>query len=300
MSCVYVFAHMSCVYVFRICLAYISCQYVLLYMLCFTPISEKRTRTTNDGHSDHEDEGCSRGDDERRSLTNPNDLSIDSVLKMAKYRKIQDLAIAADAIAERHESIEAPTEGWEAHLPKWNSKGAERGLKSWGSPKTKKGITWEVNGLCRFAIQKAFDFYVENIGAPPVKTGVPPKKKKQQQRRGRGLTRGQEVLVPGTIRINLFDTFIIVVRAKYCQLLDPPVEEGTINYDAIYAVLKQDGLVYKRAMSSVCVNTSFLYVFYICLVYMSCVYVLYIHLVYMSCIYVLCICLVYMCCIYVF
>ena len=55
-------------------------------MLCFTPISEKRTRTTNDGHSDHEDEGCSRGDDERRSLTNPNDLSIDSVLKMAKYQ----------------------------------------------------------------------------------------------------------------------------------------------------------------------------------------------------------------------
>ena len=207
-------------------------------------IPEKRKRTTG---GDAPATGS--------TIETEDDTTIASILRMAQDRKIQDLAIAADAIAERHDSIEEPLEGWDAHLPKWTSKGAKRGLKSWGSPTAKRGKAWEVNGLCRYAIQKAFDFYVQNIGVPPVRTGVLPTKKKQQKRL-RGLTRGQEVLVSGAREINMFDTFVIVVRAKYSQLLEPPVEEGTVNYDAIYALLKQDGLVHKRAVSSVCVYIS--------------------------------------------
>jgi hypothetical protein len=184
------------------------------------------------------------------------------VLALARDSDLQSLATLARSSITLLHSIKVPDGGWNTQLPVWAGQGRKRGLACWGSRNAKnkpqKTKLWQSNQVCRMVIQSALTFYADNIGLPPVVTGKKKKKGKQKKKKlkvkcGSGHTRGQEELVPceGAQHIDIHSTFTLVLHARYCTELKPPVEDGT---DASFAVLNVllDPLNRKRLISSVC------------------------------------------------
>ena len=143
-------------------------------------------------------------------------------------------------------------------MPLWAGKGKDRGLSAWGSLESKKkqsksrGKGWEVQGLCRQPVQDSVSYYVEKVGLAPVVNGVPQTKKKKKNNLLYGHTRGQQILVPatGAAVLDFYSSFSLVIHAKYCQELIPPVEDGTDASLAVLYVIRTD-LVKKRLLSSI-------------------------------------------------
>ena len=146
--------------------------------------------------------------------------------------------------------------GMAQDLPLWCGLGVRRGLESWGARVYTKypnaPRAWEVS-LCAVSVQKALNWYLMNVGLPPVVTGVKAKKrskKKKSKRYGSGHTRGQKVLARAKNPIDLLTPFILVVHAHYCHHLNPRVEEGTDADDAVlYTITRPQ--IKKRLLSSV-------------------------------------------------
>lgn len=178
------------------------------------------------------------------------------VLQLAESDNLEELQKLGNSAIERIENLPEPDEGWSQALPLWCGLGVRRGLESWGARVYTKNPNapraWEVD-LCAVSVQKALNWYLTNVGLPPVVTGVKAKKRstrKKSKRYGSGHTRGQKVLARGKNPIDLLTPFILVVHAHYCHHLNPRVEEGTDADDAVlYTITRPQ--IKKRLLSSV-------------------------------------------------